>query len=58
MKKYGFTLTTRLPDVLVTSMKGICEEYSINESDLVRKSIATEVHRLEQCDNIDKFEYI
>ena len=58
MKKYGFTLTTRLPDVLVTSMKGVCEEFSINESDLVRKSIATEVQRLESSDTINKFEYI
>ncbi len=58
MKKYGFTLSTRLPDVLVTSMKGVCEELKINESDLVRKSIATEVQRLESSDYNNKFEYI
>ena len=58
MKKYGYTLTARLPEVLANSMKGICEEFSINESDLVRKSIAAEIQRLESSDSINKFEYI
>ena len=40
MKKYGYTITARLPEVLANSMKGICEEFGVNESDLVRKSLA------------------
>ena len=58
MKKYGYTLTTRLPEVLANSMKGICEELGVNESDLVRKSIATEIQRLEASGSVSKFEYI
>jgi hypothetical protein len=58
MKKYGYTLTTRLPEVLADSMKGVCKELSINESDLVRKSIAQEILRLETSSNINRFEYV
>ena len=58
MKKYGYTITARLPEVLANSMKGICEEFGVNESDLVRKSLAAEIQRLESSDNISKFEYV
>ena len=58
MKKYGYTLTTRLPEVLMKSMKDLCTDLSINESDLVRKSIAMEIQRIESSGKISKFEYI
>lgn len=58
MIKYNYTITARLPEVLANSMKGVCEKLSITESDLVRKSIVTEIQRLEDSNNINKFEYI
>jgi hypothetical protein len=51
-------LTTRLPDILVESMKDICSQLNVNESDFVRKSLAAEIQRMQQSETINKFEYI
>ena len=58
LKKYEHTLTTRLPNILVESMKDICSQLNVNESDFVRKSLAAEIQRMQQAKTINKFEYI
>ncbi|MAF49241.1 MAG: hypothetical protein CMM10_13345 [Rhodospirillaceae bacterium] len=39
MKKYDYQTCLRLPIVLKDEMTTICDEYHINESDLMRKAI-------------------
>ena len=39
MKKYDYQTCLRLPIVLKDEMTPICDEYHINESDLMRKAI-------------------
>ena len=43
MKKHPHQTCLRLPDVLKEEMTTICNEYQINESDLMRKAIADAV---------------
>jgi len=43
MKKYTYQTCIRLPENLRSSMQTICDEYQINESDYIRKSISESV---------------
>ena len=58
MKKYETALYTRMPEVLISSMKEVCEEFSIRQSDLVRKSIATEIQRIEAAGRVNRLDYM
>ena len=40
MKKYEYQTCLRLPIVLKDEMTTICDEYHINESDLMRRAIS------------------
>ena len=40
MKKYDYQTCLRLPDVLKEEMTTICDNYQINESDLMRRAIS------------------
>ena len=40
MKKYDYQPCLRLPIVLKDEMTTICDEYHINESDLMRRAIS------------------
>ena len=40
MKKYDYQTCLRLPIVLKDEMTTICDEYHINESDLMRRAIS------------------
>ena len=40
MKKYDYQTCLRLPIVLKEEMTTICDEYQINESDLMRRAIS------------------
>ena len=43
MQKYPYQTCIRLPENLRSSMQTICNEYQINESDYIRKSISESV---------------
>ena len=60
MKKYSYTLCTRVPQVVAESMSSICETMQVNESDFVRKSLIKEIKRFETSDNItsNQLEYL
>ena len=60
MKKYQYTLSTRLPQSIADTMTTICESVGVNESDFVRKSLVAEIRRFENAEaNTDKrFEYV
>jgi len=45
MKKYTYTLNVRVPETVADSMKKICNEFTINESDYVRKSIRNSIEK-------------
>ena len=45
MKKYGYTISTRVPQVLADEMKKICDSGNFNESDFVRKSLISEIEK-------------
>ena len=40
MKKYDYQTCLRLPNVLKDEMTNICDNYQINESDLMRRAIS------------------
>ena len=40
MKKYDYQTCLRLPIVLKDEMSNICDNYQINESDLMRRAIS------------------
>ena len=40
MRKYDYQTCLRLPVILKEEMTTICDTYSINESDLMRRAIA------------------
>ena len=43
MKKHSYQTSFRMPELLRDSMTAICQKYSINESDFMRKAIADAV---------------
>ena len=43
MQKYPYQTCIRLPENLRSSMQTICDEYQINESDYIRKSLSESV---------------
>ena len=43
MQKYPYQTCIRLPENLRDSMQTICDQYQINESDYIRKSISESV---------------
>ena len=51
MKKYEYTLTTRVPRLVADSMSSICSSMNVNESDFVRKSLVKEIQRFENAEN-------
>ena len=48
MKKYDYQTCLRLPIVLKDEMTTICDEYHINESDLMRKAIVQFVENVKR----------
>ena len=48
MKKYDYQTCLRLPIVLKDEMTTICDEYHINESDLMRKAIVQFVQTINE----------
>ena len=48
MKKYDYQTCLRLPNVLKDEMTNICDNYQINESDLMRRAIVEFVTNLNQ----------
>ena len=48
MKKYEYQTCLRLPIVLKDEMTTICDEYHINESDLMRKAIVQFVENIKR----------
>ena len=48
MKKYDYQTCLRLPIVLKEEMTTICDNYQINESDLMRRAIVEFVTNLNQ----------
>ena len=51
MKKYEYTLSTRVPKFVADSMSSICASMNVNESDFVRKSLVKEIQRHENADS-------
>ncbi len=45
MKKYEYTISTRVPQVVADEMKKICDSANVNESDFVRKSLISEIKK-------------
>ena len=45
MKKYTYTVNVRVPENLADSMKKICNQFTINESDYVRKSLRNSIEK-------------
>ena len=45
MKKYTYTLNVRVPETVADSMKKICNQFTINESDYVRKSLRNSIEK-------------
>ena len=60
MKKYQYTLSTRLPQSIADTMMTICESVGVNESDFVRKSLIAEIQRYENAEasTSNRFEYV
>jgi hypothetical protein len=56
MKKYDYTISTRVPQVIAEEMKKVCDSANVNESDFVRQSLITELKRHEIYN--PSFEYI
>ena len=48
MKKYDYQTCLRLPTFLKDEMTTICDEYHINESDLMRKAIVQFVQNIKR----------
>ena len=46
MIKYEYQTCLRMSDALKYDMTDICEKHSINESDLIRRAVATFVENL------------
>ncbi len=46
MVRYENQLCIRMSDALVEDMTDICEKHKINESDLIRRAVATFVENL------------
>ena len=53
MKKYDYQTCLRLPIVLKDEMTTICDNYQINESDLMRRAISpfVQTHNANPQDN-------
>ena len=59
MKKYTYTVNVRVPETVADSMKKICDKYTINESDYVRKSIAQSIEKdLSFASNDEKIVFV
>ena len=48
MKKYNYQTCLRMPLTLKEDMTTICDEYHINESDLMRKAIVQFVENIKR----------
>ena len=48
MVRYEYQTCLRMSDTLKNDMNKICEKHKINESDLIRRSIATFVENLNE----------
>ena len=46
MVRYEYQTCLRMSDALKNDMTDICEKYKINESDLMRRAVATFVEKL------------
>ena len=51
MKKYEYQTCIRLPNILKEEMTTICDQYQINESDLMRRAIVQFVENIQQNPN-------
>jgi len=51
MKKYDYQTCLRLPTFLKEEMTTICDQYQINESDLMRRAIVEFVTNIQQNPN-------
>ena len=59
MKKYTYTLNVRVPETVADSMKKICNQFTINESDYVRKSLVNSIEKdLSYVDKNEKVVFI
>jgi len=56
LKKYEYTLNTRVPQLVAESISSICATMNVNESDFVRKSLVKEIQRYEKADNISQIQ--
>ena len=48
MVRYEYQTCLRMSDALKNDMTDICEKYKINESDLMRRAVATFVENLNE----------
>ena len=48
MKKHPYQTCLRMSDELKNDMTDVCEKYKINESDLMRRAVATFVENLNE----------
>ena len=48
MVRYEYQTCLRMSDALKNDMTDICERYKINESDLMRRAVATFVEKLNE----------
>ena len=59
MKKYDYQTCLRLPTFLKDEMTTICDNYRINESDLMRKAIVQFVENIKQNpDQISRYMFV
>ena len=59
MKKYDYQTCLRLPNVLKDEMTTICDNYQINESDLMRRAISEFIQtHTEDTENNGKFMFV
>ena len=59
MKKYDYQTCLRLPNVLKDEMTTICDNYQINESDLMRRAISEFVQtHTENTENNGKLMFV
>jgi hypothetical protein len=59
MVRYEYQTCLRMSNTLKDDMSGICEKYTINESDLIRRAIATFVENLKgQTEDQTKYLFV
>ena len=59
MVRYEYQTCLRMSDTLKNDMTDICERYKINESDLMRRAVATFVKHLNNTpDQQDKYLFV